>query len=263
MPGLQGLPHAASCSLPHLVDLPLLHQVPELRVRHLLKLVWPPRCANLRQPHQRLAAGDDVLLWMQMLHDLDRASMHAAYTPPASAGPPLRGCCWGPPPAARRGRSYSPSWARLWNEHQSEGQHYCDDPLPKSRNRAEVQWRQAATQGLQCLLLNAPESGQVSPSFFMVAGLAPAARALLRISSRSCRFLLLTSFASASSADICGVRCTALSHCKVYRSVTAAFPPQYYEHGDRTDGGNLQHQPLTVLSAVVASPSWIPVSVAR
>lgn len=37
----------------------------------------------------------------------------------------------------------------------------------------------------------------------MVAGLAPAARALRRISSRSCRFLLLTSFASASSADIC------------------------------------------------------------
>lgn len=177
--------------------------------------------------------------------------MHAAYTPPASAGPPLRGCCWGPPPAARRGRSYSPSWARLWNEHQSEGQHYCDDPLPKSRNRAEVQWRQAATQGLQCLLLNAPESGQVSPSFFMVAGLAPAARALLRISSRSCRFLLLTSFASASSADICGVRCTALSHCKVYRSVTAAFPPQYYD----TVTGQ-----MAVTCSISRLPSCLPLS---
>lgn len=103
----------------------------------------------------------------------------------------------------------------------------CHQPPSEGCNRAAVQWRRTATQGLQCLPLRAPEPGRHSPSCFIVAGLAPAARALLRISSRSCRFRLLTSFASASSADICGVRCTMLSHCKVHRCAVLAFYPQY------------------------------------
>ena len=72
----------------------------------------------------------------QNMHVLDRISVHAAAAiaacePPASAGPPLMGCCWGPPPAAQKGRPCFPSWARLWIEDQSERQQYCNDPLPR------------------------------------------------------------------------------------------------------------------------------------